>query len=275
LRNLRRMAQYIRHLPGLERAEWLWAAARGPYHRVLGAGGHGVEVKVGGTAAVRMPPAFSGGAWETFEPEAVAALADWVRRHPGGLVLDIGSSIGIFSAIALSAGDDVEVVAFDPDLASLAAVQRLCAHADGQRLRLVHGFVTQAASETASLEEAAARTQAALIRTGIRGEVGTTRYASLTDAVPRWRLDDLCAGLAGRPTLVKCDVEGAELLVLAGGEALLRRVRPDLLLSVHPPALPGYGHSKAEAEAFLRRLGYDIRCLAVDHEEHWWCEPRT
>jgi FkbM family methyltransferase len=198
LRNLRRMAQYIRHLPGLERAEWLWAAARGPYHRVLGAGGHGVEVKVGGTAAVRMPPAFSGGAWETFEPEAVAALADWVRRHPGGLVLDIGSSIGIFSAIALSAGDDVEVVAFDPDLASLAAVRQLCAHAEGERLRLVHGFVTQAASETASLEEAAARTQAALIRTGIRGEVGTTRYASLTDAVPRWRLDDLCAG-AGRP----------------------------------------------------------------------------
>jgi hypothetical protein len=104
LPNLRRMAQYIRHLPGLERAEWLWAAARRPYHRVLDAGGRGVKV---------------------------------------------------------------------------------------------------------------------------------------------------------------------------GGEALLRRVRPDLLLSVHPPALPGYGHSKAEVEAFLRRLGYDIRCLAVDHEEHWWCEPRT
>lgn len=279
LRNLRRMAQYIRHLPGLERAEWLWAAARGPYHRVLGAGGRGVEVKVGGTAAVRMPPEFSGGAWETFEPEAVAALADWVRRHPGGLVLDIGSSIGIFSAIALFAGDDVEVVAFDPDLASLAAVGRLCAHADGARLRLVHGFVTRAASETASLEQAAARTQAALLRSGIRGEVGTTRYASLTDAdadaVPRWRLDDLLTAPAGRPTLIKCDVEGAELLVLAGGEALLRRAHPHLLLSVHPPALPGYGHSKAEVEAFLRRLGYDIRCLAVDHEEHWWCELRT
>jgi FkbM family methyltransferase len=204
------MAQYIRHLPGLERAEWLWAAARGPYHRVLGAGGRGV--KVGGTAAVRMPPEFSGGAWETFEPEAVAALA---------------------------------------------------------------------ASETASLEQAAARTQAALLRSGIRGEVGTARYASLTDAdadadaVPRWRLDDLLAAPTGRPMLIKCDVEGAELLVLAGGEALLRRAHPHLLLSVHPPALPGYGHSKAEVEAFLRRLGYDIRCLAVDHEEHWWCELGT
>jgi hypothetical protein len=46
-------------------------------------------------------------------------------------------------------------------------------------------------------------------------------------------------------------------------------------LNVHPPALPSYGHSKAEVEAFLRRLGYGIRCLAVDHEEHWWCELKT
>jgi hypothetical protein len=72
-------------------------------------------------------------------------------------------------------------------------------------------------------------------------------------------------------------LERAEWLWAAarGGEALLRRAHPHLLLSVHPPALPGYGHSKAEVEAFLRRLGYDLRCLAVDHEEHWWCGPRT
>jgi hypothetical protein len=63
-----------------------------------------------------------------------------------------------------------------------------------------------------------------------------------------------------------------ELLVLLGGEALLRRSRPEILISVHPAALPSYGHSKVEIEAFLQNLGYEIRCLAVDHEEHWWCE---
>jgi len=39
--------------------------------------------------------------------------------------------------------------------------------------------------------------------------------------------------------------------------------------------LPGYGHAKAEVETFLRRFGYDIRCLAVNHEEHRWCELKT
>src|SRR5262245_24125666 len=57
--------------------------------------------------------------------------------------------------------------------------------------------------------------------------------------------------------------------------APIQAQRGNFLLSAHPPALPGYGHSKAKVEASLRRHGYDIRCLAVDHEEHWWCELRT
>src|SRR4029077_12887077 len=91
------------------------------------------------------------------------------------------------------------------------------------------------------------------------------------------RLDDLFANNVPekRPILIKCDVEGAELLVLLGGETLLRRVHPDLLLSIHPTALPSYGHSKNEIEGFLKHLGYEIRCLAVDHEEHWWCVFRS
>lgn len=41
--------------------------------------------------------------------------------------------------------------------------------------------------------------------------------------------------------------------------------RPDLFLSVRPPALPSYGYSKEGVRAFLENLGYDIPCIAVDH----------
>src|SRR5262245_29385380 len=75
--------------------------------------------------------------------------------------------------------------------------------------------------------------------------------------------------LPGRPRATFGPVGG----LLAS--APIQAQRGNFLLSVHPPALPGYGHSKAAVEAFLRRLGYDIRCLAVDHEEHWWCKIRT
>jgi FkbM family methyltransferase len=273
---LRRTAQFIRHLPGLERAEWLWDYLRRPYRQVLAFGGRGALVFVGGTAEVRIPAEFTGYIWEKFEPEAVAACANWARQHPGGLVLDVGCSIGIYSAIALFSGDEIEVVAFDSDLSSLAAVRRLCQYATGTRLHLVHGFIAQVATEVICLDMAVASTEAALTRTGDRGD--NTRFICLTDlearGLPCRRLDDLleASTLAGRSILIKCDVEGAELLVLSGAETLLRRFHPDILLSVHPPALPSYGHSKGEVEVYLHELNYEFHCLAVDHEEHWWCQ---
>ncbi|MBE0612754.1 MAG: FkbM family methyltransferase [Burkholderiales bacterium] len=274
---LRPIAQRIRHLPGLERAEWFWRLLRKPYHWLLNRGGRGVKVMVGGNSAVWMPPEFSGGYWEHYEPEAVAKLSEWVRHHPGGTVLDIGSSTGIFSAIALFAEPSVEVVAFDSDLASLAAVRRMCQHAQGDRLRLVYGFVARTPTDASSLDAAAKATEVALERAGDRGDFGTTRYICLidtnVDSIPTRRLDDLFLSedTTGRAMLIKCDVEGAELHVLSGASTFLRITRPDLLLSVHPPALPSYGHTVEDVHAFLKNHGYDVRCIAVDHEEHWWC----
>jgi len=87
--SLRRIAQQIRHQPGLERAEWLWSALRRPYHKLLDLRGAGVDIAVGGIANVRMPTEFVGGAWEQFEPASVAAYWHWLREHPRGIVLDI------------------------------------------------------------------------------------------------------------------------------------------------------------------------------------------
>lgn len=278
---LRRCAQWIRHLPSLERADWFWQRLRTPYHRLLDAGKNGVEVVVGGSAVVRIPAEYAGHNWEQYESEAVAAFARWVRQHPGALILDVGSSLGIFSAIALFADPHAEVVAFDSDLASLAAVRRLCMHAAGTRLRLALGFVAEQPTTIRSLVDVSAATEAALATSGIRGDAGTTRYICLADghreSIPVHRLDDLFMdeSLEGRSVLIKCDVEGAELLVLRGAEAVLRRASPAIALSVHPPALPAYGHSRADVEAFMKRLGYEVSVLAVDHEEHWWCERRA
>lgn len=279
MRFLRNAAQTIRHLPGLERADWLWKTLRAPYHRVLGAGGHGVKVLVGGSTLVRMPPEYAGATWEAIEPKSLAAFAGWVRRHPGATVVDIGSSVGIFSAVALFADATTNVIAFDADLASVAAVRRMCAHAPGDRLSLVHGFLTDSSGAAGrSLAEAIDATDTALRQKSISGDVGTTRYACLVDPargdVPLYRLDDLMTveSFGRRPTLIKCDVEGAELLVLMGAQNLLSTLRPTLLLSVHPPALPDYGHSPDLVDAFLRRLGYTVQLLDSDHEEHWYCE---
>lgn len=218
-------------------------------------------------------------AWETHEPEAIAVFADWLRTHPEGVLLDIGSSLGIFSAVGLFANSRVDVVAFDSDLSSLAAVKRLCQHASPSRLRLVSGLLTDGPPGTATLSDAVQATDKALTDARVTGDVGTTRFVCLNDpaasGIPHYRLDDLvdAATFGDRPILIKCDVEGAEMRVLTGAEQFLRTARPSLLLSVHPPALAEYGHSAHDVEALLAGLGYDIRVVAVDHEEHWWCQP--
>lgn len=278
MNRLRQVAQRIRHLPRLQNAERLWGVLRQPYQILLGMGGRGVSVRVGGKAEVSIPAEFAGGSWESHEPEAVATFVSWVRAHPGGIVLDIGSSIGIFSAVALFADPAVDVFAFDPDLPSLAAVHRMCQYASGSRLRLVNCFVSDEGCNGAALTESSASTDAALARMAKTGRTRATSYLvlseSLADSIPVCRLDDLLFNttFANRPLLIKCDVEGSELKVLRGAEAIIRKHHPGILLSVHPPALPQYGCSKEDIEFFLCAMSYHREIIAVDHEEHWWCE---
>ena len=278
MRSFRIVAQRIRHLPGLDKCERVWNILRKPYHRLLNIRGRGVPIRVGGAADIRMPPEFAGGSWELHEPKTVEVFANWVRERKNPLILDVGSSIGIFSAVALFANSTAEVVAFDPDLASLAAVRRLCQYGQPSRLRLVHCFVADKSSSILKIDGAVRLTEQGLATANVTGDVGTTRYialsAQLDGSIPIYSLDNLFedCDFRSRPVLMKCDVEGAELKVLRGFEKTLRQSRPDLILSIHPPALSEYGSSKSEVADFLKQLGYCIKIIGIDHEEHWWCE---
>jgi len=279
---MRSIAQKVRHLPGLEKAEGLWRCLRGPYHRVLNACG-GVNVCVGGVAAVRMPAEYAGVNWEDYEPETMRVFGEWVTAHPNGCVLDVGSSVGIFSLVALSISPHCRVVAFDSDPPSLAALRRLCRFVSGDRLQVVRGFVADAGrgERGRHLPDAVARTHRLLDDTAPQANLESMTFTCLghenTDDIPAYTLDELFgnAGPEDGKYLLKCDVEGAELLVLQGAEVFLRTASPDLLLSVHPPTLPQYGHSKDDLKNFLVGLGYGISIIAVDHEEHWWCVRKT
>jgi FkbM family methyltransferase len=273
---LRRIAQHIRHQPGLQGAEWLWSALRGPYHKFLDLHGAGVSIAVGSVAHVRMPTEFVGGSWEQFEPASIAAYLHWLRQHPQGIVLDVGCSIGIYSLIALFAADHVSVVAFDSDLASLRAARRMTKYASGDRLQLVLGFIAADPTECDLLAGAIATTSKLIEGTAPGAEA--VRFVCIGDPaamdLPRRRLDDLFpSGFDGRACLIKCDVEGAEQIVLSGATGLLSYHRPDLLLSVHPAELVDYGHSIESLRGFLAQFDYTASTIAVDHEEHWWCCP--
>ncbi len=278
---LRQLAKAIRHHPALKRADCLWNALRKPYQLALGVGGRGTKVLIGGKVAVRVPPDLSVWDLEQWEPEAVSVLAKWVQKHPSGLLVDIGSSFGLFSASAMFLDATLNVIAIDGDIESVAATRRFCQYTPApSRLRVIHGLITDEAPPC-SLTQAEARTEAKLLASGAQGKSDSLRYTDLNVAsgdLPKYQLDDLLrAVIASRPTLIKCDVEGAELCVLRGAICLLRELRCDLLLSVHPQygMMARYGHTAQDVRDFLERLDYQIEVLAIDWEEHWWCTPRN
>ena len=268
----------MRHAPGIASADWLWNGLRRPYQRLLNWRGHGVAITLSDNCTVRMPAEYTGASWESYEKESVRAAVSWARRHPDGLVLDVGSAIGFYSLVGLFSSPRTQVIAFDPDLASLKATRRMCHWAAGQRLSLIHGFLSDNHVSGHTFSSATAHTEANLKVSPSTGDPGTNSYICLgkdvDPAIPIHSLDGLLRGspFTRRPILLKCDVEGAEMLVLEGAQHLLKEAQVDLLLSVHPPALPIYGHSEEQIRQFLDSVGYRVRIISKDHEEHWWCE---
>jgi FkbM family methyltransferase len=84
--------------------------------------------------------------------------------------------------------------------------------------------------------------------------------------VKTYRLDDLDLPA---PDLIKIDCEGAEMQVLRGALATLRKHRPVLHLEVHPLL----GVSEAEIQEFLRSAGYNVQARRKGDEMHYLCNP--
>ena len=228
-----------------------------------------------------IPPNLASWDLEKWEPEAINALSQWSKQHPGGLLVDVGSSFGIFSASAMFLDPTLKVIAIDGDIESVAATRRFCRYAPTpSRLMTIHGLITDDAPPC-SLTDATSQTEVRLVASGAKGTAHSIQYANLHSAsedLPQYRLDDLLvSAISNQPTLVKCDVEGAELLVLRGAARYLREARCDILLSVHPRygMMARYGHTTEDVRKFLEELDYRIQVLAVDWEEHWWCTPRA
>lgn len=254
---------------------------RPAYHCLLNWHGRGVSIMLGGSVTVRVPPVFCGTAWENYEVSEIRAMAAWLRKQSSADFLDVGSSVGMFSVAALNASQNVRVTAFDSDLPSLMSVKRLCRYAPNRNLRVVHGYLSERHESGLTLERAGWHTAGELARSGLSGDPEAVRYrcldAGIEEGIPVHSLDGLLKDEleSARPMLIKCDVEGAEILVLRGAERLLANRSPAILLSVHDWGLARFGSSVEKLRDFLESRGYAIWLMGVDHETHWWCEKTS
>ena len=154
-----------------------------------------------------------------FEAAEVATLAGLVR--PGTTVVDAGANVGVFTVpLARSVGAEGTVLAFEPTEETAEQLRRNVLRNGLSNVKVIKSALGARRGTTML------RVEADGAFNSIAGEGGES--GRLVDVE---RLDDVWEG-SGRPPVsaVKIDVEGFELEVLQGAEAMLGESRPAILL---------------------------------------------
>jgi FkbM family methyltransferase len=176
------------------------------------------------------------------EPAELKLLAE--RLAQGGTLFDIGANIGYFAVRLAAWLPALRVVAIEPVPVTYEAL-------------IANAHHNQVADRVAAIHAAATDGQGTVHVTVDRGLAGNhlrPKREPGTVEVPGVRVDDVTT--PGGVTVIKCDVEGAELPVLRGAEQTLRRDRPTLLLEVENRWTSRFDYSPGELFDWLSGLGY-------------------
>jgi FkbM family methyltransferase len=235
------------------------------------------------TGVLRVPQGYAGGLafdmrWLPISHAHVGSIAggnlesavqEAMVRHlgRGGVFYDIGANLGFFSLLAahLSGLDQGRVFAFEaaPDNAEAISVNAALNRIGNVRV------IAKAVSDRSGhgrLQVVDDQSWSKLV------EYGEHPFTERVIDVELVAIDDLLAsGELPPPTLVKIDVEGAELAVLSGMRATIERHRPAIICELHDThaafvdAMDAHGYRviNLEGTVAMREAGASAHALAL------------
>jgi FkbM family methyltransferase len=208
-----------------------------------------IDMRMGNSHTLLMNAPYPG-LWR--ELDEVTVMRRFVRD--GDVVFDIGGNIGLHS-ILLShlIGPRGRLHTFEPNTELLPSLARTIAHLPNATLHAVALSDTDTQSRLfVPVDDSMASLKDWTVATDYR-EGGEARVVTCQQQ----RMDDLVSqGILPKPDFIKCDVEGAELLVFKGGQQTLDRPdAPIILFEINKEALDGFGFEVSAAKDFLARLG--------------------
>jgi FkbM family methyltransferase len=163
------------------------------------------------------------------------------------VLFDVGANVGL---VALHAGRRCKTIAFEPDLEFRDRLLRNLSLNQGLDVEVSDVAISDADGTAVLFTDGAAGNSPSLVRQ--RGEASQLEVRTRS-------IDSLVeSGEMFVPTVVKLDIEGAEILALRGAERTLSGPNaPRLLfLEVHDSFLPAFDSSAEEVLALVHHHGY-------------------
>lgn len=171
------------------------------------------------------------------------------------IILDVGANIGLYAIRFAMRFDQAKVYAFEPMPITNAFLQRnVAVNAVGDRVSCFNYGLSETSGVVDFFISPSAGTNASLLN--VAGAEDTQRVVGLTLTLDQWT-----ANQNVEPDFIKCDVEGAELLVFRGGRSTLEEHKPIVFSELLRKWSKPFGYHPNDVLAFFARLGY--KCLAV------------
>ena len=186
----------------------------------------------------------------------------WMMSHivKGGTFLDVGASTGTMTiAMAATFGAEIKIAAFEPARQARRLLERTLERNGLAGVEIVPNAVSSVAGMVTFSEYTYDETcgtnwlpDASAIHTRLIDDSRAVTYD-----VEATTLDAFCSarGLVNSPTVAKIDVEGFEILVLEGANALITAARPWFAIDIHRDPF-GPGTTEDKVRTILGQHGY-------------------
>lgn len=172
----------------------------------------------------------------------------------GSTVIDIGANFGLYTVSLAKKNPNIKIHSFEP----VESTFRLLKH------NVEHNNVTEKATlNNCALGEEKGKLEVTVDRYAGNHLVMGSKSDNITQKVDVLVLDEYVKHQhIDKVDFIKCDVEGAELLVLRGAVEILKKDKPNMLLEIADEWTKRFGYRAEELMDFLCDLGYKYKIFS-------------
>jgi FkbM family methyltransferase len=215
--------------------------------------GKGLTKTFNNKYSVRLPTRFINYFPKDYEDENFNFLEKSVVK--GGVVIDIGSHIGLFSMVASKlVGNTGKVYAFEPSPTTFNVLQKTIAINKTEKFVLPFQKAVGAAKgiiEFYVSNNSVDNSNSLVKHVTDRDIKGIDIEITTTDIfVQEQQIDKI--------DFIKIDVEGAEYDTLLGAKNTLLKYKPNCMVGIHPVAIKAKGDELIKIYEFLKECNYNL-----------------